>query len=48
MYVPLIFSSWFMVAVYVVPVIDESVLGGSLVEKVRQHCWPQYSWTKFF
>jgi hypothetical protein len=23
-------------------------LGGSFVEKVRQHWWPQYSWTKFF
>jgi hypothetical protein len=48
MYVPLIFSFWFMVAAYVVHVIDESLLGGSFVEKVRQHWWPQYSWTKFF
>ena len=48
MYLPLIFSFWFMVAAYVVHVIDESVLGGSFVEKVRVHWWPQYSWTKFF
>ena len=48
MYVPLIFSFWFMVAAYVIHVIDESLLGGSFVEKVRQHWWPQYSWTKFF
>jgi hypothetical protein len=31
MYVPLIFSFWFMVAAYVVHVIDESLLGGSFV-----------------
>jgi hypothetical protein len=37
-----------MVAAYVVHVIDESLLGGSFVEKVRQHWWPQYSWKKFF
>jgi hypothetical protein len=24
------------------------LLGGSFVEKVRQHWWPEYSWTKFF
>ncbi len=46
--VPLIFSFWFMVVAYVVHVIDESLLGGSFVEKVRQHWWPQYSWRKFF
>ena len=45
---PLIFSFWFTVAAYVIHVIDESLLGGSLVEKVRQHWWPEYSWTKSF
>lgn len=25
-----------------------NLLGGSFVEKVRQHWWPQYSWQKFF
>jgi Protein of unknown function with HXXEE motif len=45
---PLIFSFWFLVTAYVVHVIDESLLGGSFVEKVRQHWWPEYSWTKFF
>ncbi len=45
---PLIFSFWFMVAAYVIHVIDESLLGGSFVEKVRQHWWPEYTWTKFF
>jgi hypothetical protein len=23
-------------------------MGGSFVEKVREHWWPEYSWTKFF
>jgi hypothetical protein len=48
MRLPLLFSFWFTVAAYVVHVIDESLLGGSFVEKVRQHWWPEYSWTKFF
>jgi hypothetical protein len=46
--VPLIFSFWFLVAAYVIHVLDESLLGGSFVEKVRQHWWPEYSWRKFF
>ena len=37
MNIPLILSFWFMVAAYVIHVIDESLLGGSFVEKVRQH-----------
>jgi hypothetical protein len=48
MTVPLILSFWFMVAAYVIHVIDESLLGGSFVEKVREHWWPEYSWRKFF
>jgi hypothetical protein len=48
MTVPLIFFFWFMVLAYVVHVLDESLLGGSFVEKVQQHWWPEYSWTKFF
>jgi hypothetical protein len=48
MQVPLLFSFWFTVAAYVIHVIDESLLGGSFVEKVREHWWPEYSWTKFF
>jgi hypothetical protein len=44
--VPLIFSFWFMVAAYVIHVIDESLLGGSFVEKVREHWWAEYSRTK--
>ena len=45
---PLLLSFWFTVAANVVHCIDESLLGGSFVEKVRQHWWPEYSWTKFF
>jgi uncharacterized protein with HXXEE motif len=48
MTLPLIFSFWFMVAAYVVHVLDESLLGGSFVEKIREHWWPEYSWRKFF
>lgn len=48
MSLPLIFSFWFTVAAYVVHVLDESLLGGSFVEKIREHWWPEYSWTKFF
>ena len=44
----LIFSFWFTVTAYIVHVLDESLWGGSFVEKVREHWWPEYSWTKFF
>jgi hypothetical protein len=45
---PLLIFFWFTIAAYVAHVIDESLLGGSFVEKVQQHWWPEYSWTKFF
>jgi len=41
MHVPLLFSFWFTVAAYVVHCIDESLLGSSFVQKVRQHWWPE-------
>ncbi len=46
--IPLIDSFWFMIVAYVIHILDESLLGGSFVDKVRQHWWPQYSWGKFF
>jgi hypothetical protein len=46
--IPLVYSFGFMLVVYVLHIIDESRLGGSFVEKVQQHWWPQYSWRKFF
>jgi len=48
MALPLVFSFWFLVAAYVAHVLDESLLGGSFVEIVRKHWWPEYSWKKFF
>jgi len=48
MNIPLILSFWFMMVAYVIHVIDESLLGGSFVEKVQQHWWPEYSWRKLF
>ena len=44
----LIWVFWSVVAAYVIHVLDESLLGGSFVEKVREHWWPEYSWRKFF
>src|ERR1700691_3815756 len=46
--IPLVISFWFMIATYVIHILDESLLGGSFVEKIRQHWWPEYSWQKFF
>lgn len=48
MQIPWVLSFWMMIAAYVVHVLDESLLGGSFVEKVRARWWPQYSWRKFF
>ena len=48
MELPWVFVFWVMVAAYVIHVLDESLLGGSFVEKVKEHWWPDYSWTKFF
>ena len=47
-HIPLVLSFWFMLAAYVVHIIEESLLGGSFVEKVQTHWWPNYSWRKFF
>jgi hypothetical protein len=46
--IPLVYSFWFMLAAYVVHIIDESLLGGNFVEEVREDWWPQYSWRKLF
>jgi hypothetical protein len=42
--VPLIASFWLMLAAYIIHILDESLLGGSFVEKVKTHWWPEYSW----
>jgi hypothetical protein len=46
--IPLVYSFWLMLVFYVIHILDESLLGGSFVEKVQEHWWPQYSWRKFF
>lgn len=48
MHIPWVLSFWMMIAAYVIHVLDESLLGGSFVEKVRVHWWAQYTWRKFF
>ncbi len=45
--IPLIDSFWLMLAFYVIHILDESLLGGSFVQKVQEHWWPEYSWRKF-
>ena len=39
---------WGFVAVYVIHILEESVLGENFVDKVRKHFIPFYDWTKFF
>jgi hypothetical protein len=46
--IPLIYAFWFMLASYVIHILDESLLGDNFVQKVREHWWPGYSWEKFF
>ena len=46
--IPLVYSFWLMLVFYMLHILDESLLGGSFVEKVQEHWWPQYSWQKFF
>ncbi|AXC12174.1 hypothetical protein ACPOL_2870 [Acidisarcina polymorpha] len=48
MTIPLVASFWLMLAFYLIHILDESLLGGSFVEKVRKHWWPEYSWVMFF
>jgi hypothetical protein len=45
--IPLIYTFWLMLAFYVIHILDESLLGGSFVQKVQEHWWPEYSWRKF-
>ena len=46
--IPLLFIFWGNVAVYVIHILEESVLGEVFVEKVRLRFWPAYSWKHFF
>jgi hypothetical protein len=39
---------WGVLAAYIVHIIDETLMGGGFVQKVRQHWWPQYHMEMFF
>ena len=47
-YIPIELLFWGFVAVYVIHILEESVLGESFVDKVCKNYWPEYSWQKFF
>ena len=46
--IPIQFLFWGFVAVYVIHILEESVLGESFVDKLRKNFFPSYDWTKFF
>jgi len=46
--IPIQFLFWGFVAVYVIHILEESVLGESFVDKLRKNFFPNYDWTKFF
>ena len=46
--IPIELLFWGFVAVYVIHILEESVLGESFVDKVRKNFIPFYDWTKFF
>ena len=46
--IPIQLVFWGFVAVYILHILEESVLGEVFVEKVRKKIWPGYDWKKFF
>jgi len=42
------FLFWAVFASYVVHIIDETLIGGGFVAKVREHWWPTYTARMFF
>jgi hypothetical protein len=46
--IPIQLLFWGFVAVYVIHILEESVLGENFVDKVRKNFIPFYDWTKFF
>ncbi len=42
------FLFWAVFAAYIVHIIDETLIGGGFVEKVREHWWPGYTARMFF
>jgi hypothetical protein len=39
---------WAVLAAYVIHIVDETLMGGGFVQKVREHWWPQYHSEMFF
>jgi hypothetical protein len=48
LFIPIQLLFWGFVAVYVIHILEESVLGENFVDKVRKNFFPSYDWTKFF
>lgn len=46
--IPIILIFWGYVAVYVIHILEESVLGEVFVQKIKKNVWPEYSWKHFF
>lgn len=46
--IPIQLLFWGFVAVYVIHIFEESVLGENFVDKIRKNFFPFYDWTKFF
>jgi len=42
------FLFWAVFASYVVHIIDETLIGGGFVAKIREHWWPSYTARMFF
>jgi hypothetical protein len=39
---------WGVLAAYIIHIIDETLIGGGFVQKVKEHWWPQYHAEMFF
>jgi hypothetical protein len=39
---------WGVLAAYIIHTVDETLMGGGFVQKVREHWWPQYHIEMFF
>ena len=39
---------WGVLAAYIIHILDETLMNGGFVEKVRQHWWPEYRPVMFF
>jgi hypothetical protein len=46
--IPINLLFWGYLAVYVIHILEESLLGETFVEKMKTHIWPDYGWKHFF